>query len=101
NSNGEAYVWELSGTSVIASGSLGNPGTSWHLQGLPVGWPPPTDFNADGYSDVLFQNTSGEVYVWDLKGTSVVGQGSVGNPGTSWHEIGTGDFNADGRADVL
>ena len=25
----------------------------------------------------------------------------VGNPGTSWHVIGTGDFNGDGKSDIL
>ena len=45
------------------------------------------DYNGDGYSDILWQNTSGEVYIWEMNGTSVIGGGSLGNPGPSWHPI--------------
>jgi hypothetical protein len=31
----------------------------------------------------------------------VIGGGPVANPGTTWHAIGTGDFNQDGYADIL
>jgi hypothetical protein len=31
----------------------------------------------------------------------VIGAGSVGNPGASWHVMGVGDYNSDGRADIL
>jgi hypothetical protein len=46
-----------------------------------------SDFDSDGYSDILFQNVSGEVYIWEMNGTSYVGGGSLGNPGPSWHPI--------------
>jgi hypothetical protein len=94
NDSGEADIWELSGTSVIGGGSLGNPGPSWHA--IRTG-----DFNSDGYADILWQNNSGEVAIWEMKGTSVIGGGSLGNPGPSWHAIGTGDFNGDGHSDIL
>jgi hypothetical protein len=38
-------------------------------------------FNGDGFSDVLFQNSSGEAVIWEMNGTSVIGSGSLGNPG--------------------
>jgi hypothetical protein len=59
------------------------------------------DFNGDGKSDLLWQNDSGEVVIWEMKETSVIGGGSLGNPGPSWHTIGTGDFNGDGYSDIL
>ena len=74
---------------MIGSGSLGNPGPSWHAVGT-------GDFNGDGLSDILWQNSSGEVVIWEMNGTNVIGSGSLGNPGPSWHAIGTGDFNGDG-----
>ena len=37
----------------------------------------------------------------ELKETSMIGGGSIGNPGPSWHAAGTGDFNADGYSDIL
>ena len=36
-----------------------------------------------------------------MNGTTVIGGASLGNPGPSWHAKGTGDFNGDGRADIL
>jgi hypothetical protein len=36
-----------------------------------------------------------------LNGTTVIGGGSVGNPGPSWHVMGIGDYNNDGKSDIL
>jgi hypothetical protein len=93
NSSGEVDVWELNGSNVIAAGSVGNPGPSWHAIG--TGY-----FNADGYSDILLQNDSGEVDIWEMNGTNVIGGGSIGNPGPSWRALGAGDFNGDGYSDI-
>jgi len=60
----------------------------------------PTDFNNDGRSDFLWQNSSGEADIWELNGNTVIGGGSLGNPGPSWHVIGTGDYNGDGFSDI-
>ncbi len=62
--------------------------------------PLPNHFNSDGKS-VLWQNDSGEAYIWLINGTNSVGGGSLGNPGATWHIEGTGDFNDDGQTDIL
>ncbi len=53
--------------------------------------------------DIFWQNTSsGQGSIWDMDGSTLVGGGPVSpNPGPSWTEIGTGDFNHDGHADIL
>ena len=52
--------------------------------------------------DILWQNTNGQVAVWEVEGTNVVGSGVVGpNPGPSWNVAGTGDFNDDSHSDIL
>jgi hypothetical protein len=79
---------------VLRSASLGNPGTDWHVIGS-------GDFNGDGFSDILWQKSSGEVDLWELNGTNVIGSGSLGNPGPTWHAVSTGDFNGDGHSDIL
>ena len=59
------------------------------------------DFYGDGHSDILWQNDSGEVDIWEMNGTSVIASASLGNPGPSWHAVATGDFNGDGTSDIL
>jgi hypothetical protein len=36
-----------------------------------------------------------------MNGANMIGGAVIGNPGPSWHVKGTGDFNNDGRADIL
>jgi hypothetical protein len=69
----------MNGTNVIGGGWVGaNPGPSWKAIGT-------GDFNDDGHSDILWQNTDGQVAIWELNGTNVIGGGNVGaNPGPSW-----------------
>jgi len=63
--------------------------------------PPRNDFNGDGKSDVLWQNTDGLPAIWEMNGTSLV-QGTVLlNPGTSWHMQASGNFDNDGMADIF
>jgi FG-GAP-like repeat len=65
--------------------------------------PPPRHFNAGGSSSaILWQNTSGQASIWEMSGASLVGGGPVSpNPGPSWTEAATGDFNDDGHSDIL
>jgi hypothetical protein len=39
------------------------------------------DFNGDGKADILWRNASGEVYVWLMNGTNLIGGGSSGSVG--------------------
>ena len=66
--------------------------------------PVPSDFNGDRSSDILWHNDDGQVAIWEINGTSQIPGGSVvlsTNPGPSWNEIASGDFNGDGHADIL
>jgi FG-GAP-like repeat len=72
-----------------------NPGPSWKAIGT-------DDFNGDGHSDILWQNSgTGQAAIWDMNGPNLIGGGTVSSvPGPSWHAIGTSDFNGDGLSDI-
>jgi hypothetical protein len=61
----------------------------------------PYDFNGDGKSDLLFQNTNATPQIWLMNGTSVISQTSLPDPPVQWKIVGSGDFNGDGDADIL
>jgi uncharacterized protein YxjI len=66
-----------------------------------AGVPARNDFNADGGSDVVLQNTDGAPQVWLMNGLSVSSMNSLPNSGPTWHIVATGDVNGDGTADIL
>jgi hypothetical protein len=94
NDSGLPGVWEMNGTSLSGSGTLPNPGASWHEIGT-------GDFNGDGRADIVWQNDNGQAGIWLMNGTSLLGSVALPNPGASWHVIATGDFNGDGNSDIL
>jgi hypothetical protein len=53
---------------------VGNPGAGWHA--IATG-----DLNGDGKSDILFQNDSGEIFVWVMDGPNIINSSSLGNFG--------------------
>jgi hypothetical protein len=63
------------------------------------------DFNGDGNSDILFQASVGPLndglHIDFMNGTTVASQASLAGPGLTWHVVGSGDFNADGKADIM
>jgi hypothetical protein len=72
---------------------------AWNIQAL-------GDFTGDGKTDILWRRDSLEVVLWELDGT-VIKSGPTGkssqlqNFGLNFQVRGVGDFNNDGRKDVL
>ena len=59
------------------------------------------DLNGDGKSDVVWENTSGNLAAWLMNGGTVSQSAGLGTVPLSFSIIGQHDFNGDGNADVL
>jgi glucose/arabinose dehydrogenase len=86
DANGELYVSDIGNGSVFKI----------------VGHPVKSDFNGDGKSDILWQNTStGQRTIWIMNNTTHTSTVNLGTVATLWSIAGSSDFNGDGKSDIL
>ena len=93
-STGERVVWLMRG---YARGSTLNLGTTFRSQSI-VGV---ADFNRDGNSDILWQNSTGARFIWLMNGKTRLSTVNIGNLSTAWTFAGAADLNGDARPDIL
>jgi len=95
---GEDYVFLMSGTAVLGtSGYTNTVGGPWTVAGV-------GDFDGDGVADILWRNgTTGEDFIFLMNATTVLGTSGYTNsvPELAWDVVGTGDYDGDGRSDIL
>jgi hypothetical protein len=99
-STGENALWLMDGPTLTSNNSISPvPATTpgWTITGV-------GDFNGDGKADILWRNaSSGENYLYPMEGTTILGtEGYVRTVADlSWEVKGAGDYDGDGKADVL
>jgi hypothetical protein len=59
------------------------------------------DFNGDGFSDIVWSGTSGDIALWLMNGAEVMLSGTPGTAQSNWSIVGQRDFNGDGTYDFL
>ena len=99
SSDGVTEIQFLNGTTPIGGGVIANNpfDASWNIVGT-------GDFNGDGNTDLIWQQpSSGLVEIQLINGGVAVGGGLIqNNPfGAGWSIVATGDFNGDGKSDLV
>jgi hypothetical protein len=114
-------VWSQQGNKLVGTGAVGAAQQGYSValscntaivggfadNGSAGAWvfvAPPTathDFSGDCLSDIVWRNTSGQLAMWFMNGTTLIGGGSPGTVTTDWIVAGTGDFNGDGFGDIV
>ena len=100
DTSGDVAAWLMNG------GTISNPTASYVATVSPSTWSisGQRDFNGDGYADLLWHDTSGDVAIWEMNGTTILNPTATYvatvSPST-WTIVETGDFNGDGMSDIL
>jgi Domain of unknown function (DUF4347)/FG-GAP-like repeat len=96
--DGQVAMWQMNGTATISKTVFANVSTDWQIAST-------GDFNGDNNSDILWRNTNGQVAIWQMDMYGNMLSKDLTTPysliDNSWKISGTGDFNGDGKSDIL
>lgn len=104
--NGALALWDMNGATVEARTAVTDGGTAATL-GAATRVLGSGDFNGDGKADLLLQDATGALSVWEMNGPTVLAtapvrrNGAVTLPGAGWTVGGIADMNDDGKADIV
>ena len=100
HTDGSIAGWLMDGVN-LSGGALFNPATpgdrNWRVVSS-------GDFNGDSKPDLVWQHTNGSIAAWLMDGLNLTG-GALFKPSApsnpSWRIVGSGDFNGDGKPDLV
>jgi hypothetical protein len=79
---GDTRISLLNGISVVNDQAIGDAGSDykasyWSITGT-------GDYNGDSKADILWSNTNGQTYIWNMNGLALIGEGGVRQNVSSW-----------------
>jgi hypothetical protein len=98
--DGTTTNWLAQGQGALADNSghfFANPGAGWHIAGT-------GDFNGDHRADILWRKDDGSITNWLGQADGNITDNSshfAAIAAAGWHIMQIGDFNGDGRDDIL
>jgi len=93
--NGEVWLWTLSGAVPLSETLVANVDPSWQIRGT-------GDHDGDGKADLLWRHvTTGTLFLWRMNGTSVLERTYVGVVDPAFEIVASGDLNADDKTDIV
>lgn len=93
NTDGRAAFWNIS-SGAVAHGTVCTIAAGWSVQAT-------GDFNGDYNNDAIWRDTSGNVVIWLMRGSTRTATALLGTMPTTWQLEGAADFNLDGKADLV
>ncbi|MFK8067235.1 MAG: FG-GAP-like repeat-containing protein [Gammaproteobacteria bacterium] len=100
NLTGENLIYFMNGTQISQISNITTVAdTNWHVNGI-------GDFDGNGNDDILWHHSvTGTVWLYLMSGSTIIngsGQGNlIAHTGLDWEIKNVGDFNGDGRSDIL